>query len=90
MACALVDIFIKFFPRFRSILKRGDAFGEEFYKENIVREGVYFNPQEGKKNYTFLNLDEKVDPWKFEYGSIEDLYAAITKRDIERQNRFED
>ena len=52
---AIVDIFIKFFHRFRSLFKKGDVHFEEFYQEKIVREGVHFNQFEGKNTYKFIS-----------------------------------
>ena len=84
MGNALIDIFIKFFPRFKSLLKRGDAFDEEFYKEEIIRKGVYRNPLEGKNAFTFINFEKLDDGEVFRYRSIEEAYRDVAKRDIER------
>ena len=81
---ALFDIFIKVFPRFRSILKRGDAFEEEFNREEIVREGVYFNRLDGKKAYTFINLERKIETDGINYSCIEDAYIDVAKSEIKR------
>ena len=82
MSRALVELFIKVFPKFRSALKRGDAFEEEFYKEKNVSKGVYFNALESKNAYSFLNLKSEIDNVEIKYHSIEDAYIDSLKRYI--------
>lgn len=82
---SLIDIFLKFFPRLKSFFKRGDAFEEEFYREEIHRKGVYVNQIEGKNAFTLINIEGENEPQEFKYRHFEDAYIAVAKRDIERK-----
>ena len=86
MGKALIDIFIKFFPRFRLILKRGDPIEEEFYQESVLREGVIFNSLEEKNSYTFMNVENTDIRDKFNYVRMQDLYLDIAITDFENLN----
>ena len=90
MGQALIDIFIKFFPAFRSLLKRGDAFNEDFNKEEIIRVGASFDRLEGKNVYSFLNLKKENEDEEFKYSKIEEVFKDVAKRDIENYQRRED
>ena len=81
---AITDILIKFFPRLRLILKRGDVFEEEFNEEKIVQEGVFFNHFEREKAYTFMNHKKEIENEQLKYNSIEDAYKDVARRDLEK------
>lgn len=55
MIQAIIDLSLKIFPQIKYYLKKGDAFDDNFYIEDIVQQGTFINGLEGTKNYTFLN-----------------------------------
>ena len=87
MGKAGINVFIKFFPRFRSLFKRGDAFDEEFFREEIVREGVYFDKIEGRKVYSFANLKTNTEIMEFKYRNMDDVFKDIALRDIKKMDK---
>ena len=84
MLMALANLLIKLFPKFRLRFKRGDVYEEEFYKEEIVQEGVLNNRMEGEKIYTFFKHRQKEIEKDIEYLTVEDAYKDVLKRDIKR------
>ena len=89
MLQALVDMFIKIFPQFKLLCKRGDAFEEEFNTEKIVQEGVFYNPLEGAKAYTFFEMETQVKPKKMKYRNMNDAYRDVIRNDIEKMGNEE-
>ena len=83
MIHALIDMVVKIFPQLKAKFKRGDAFDEEFYQKEIVQTGVYFNPLEGKKAYTFLGIEEKRHE-KMKFYTMKDAFEAVAKKDIKK------
>lgn len=59
MAQAIIDIVIKYFPRFKGFFKRGDAFDDNFYEERVIRSGTYNDKNEGKTDILSSKLVEK-------------------------------
>ncbi|OMJ78092.1 hypothetical protein SteCoe_22156 [Stentor coeruleus] len=59
MIQAIIELSLKIFPQIRHFLKKGDAFDDNFYSEDLVHEGTFINKMEGEKNYTFIMQNPK-------------------------------
>jgi len=53
------DMIAKFYLSLRIFFKKGDAFEEEFYTEDIIREGVFYNKLECTQGYTFFKRENE-------------------------------
>lgn len=80
MTMAIFNIIVQVIPSLRYILKKGDAFDEEFYKEDIVVYGSYFDKNEGTRAYTFLNK-ETMPNVECKLNEINKLYEIILQEE---------
>ena len=78
MVQAGIDMVIKVFPQLRNALKRGDGFDEDFFTEEMHREGCFMNFAEGRTNYTFLKYEKpKYKPLRLHAHDMEDVYKNV-------------
>lgn len=81
MIQALINIFIKYSPRMRYILKKGDAFDENFNAEDIIHEGTYINEMEEAKNYTFMKKKNETKYVSVPHD-LKGLMASVLKHEL--------
>jgi len=81
MAAAIIDIFVKMYPSLKRICKKGDAFDEEFYNEDIIREGTFIDKLECTRGYTFLKR-ESMPIQTFEIQSMNELFKLVTNEEL--------
>jgi len=82
MCLAVIDALVKQFPRLRNALKKGDAFEEEFYTENVSRQGSYMDNFEGTRNYTFMKKKIKPETSARLPRNYNQLYAEVTLEEL--------
>jgi predicted outer membrane repeat protein len=82
MLKALVDMLAKAIPALKFTLKKGDAFEDDFNREELVISGTYFNVEDGKRHYTFMR-NEQVDERPFTITCIPELYARVIAQNDE-------
>ena len=76
MIKAVMDMVVKLIPALRHTFKKGDAFEEEFNREELVIKGTYFDHSDQKRHYTLLSINNPEQP-DFKYKGMQDLYKAI-------------
>lgn len=72
---SILEILLKSIPRLKEILKKGDAFQEDFNNEDLTRKGVLVDPSDGEIIYTFMTFD-KEKPKKLRIRNMKHLYVA--------------
>jgi hypothetical protein len=84
MIQAVIDLLIKYFPHLRGKFKRGDPFDENFYEEQLTKEGIVVNRIEGNKDYTLLHTHRDTEnPKKLNAKSIQQLFFSTLVHEIE-------
>ena len=76
MLKALIDMIAKTIPSLKAILKKGDAFEDDFNKEEIVVNGSYFDNMDGKRHYTFMKSDDETQT-RFNVTCLPELYVRV-------------
>ncbi|OMJ90424.1 hypothetical protein SteCoe_7231 [Stentor coeruleus] len=80
MLAAILEMIIKIFPSLKFILKKGDAFDEDFNSEELKVQGSFINNDDLKRAYTFIQKSsEKVN--YFSINNIQELYMHALKYD---------
>ena len=85
MIQALLDIIVKFSPRLRYFLKKGDDYNIEFFQEPISRNGSYFEKREGIRLNTFM---KKIKPKHAIDLKIKDSNALFLKV-LEEESKYQ-
>ena len=74
MIYAIIDMFVKTFPVFQHYLRKGDAYEEEFYSEELKLKGTVFDKDEGARIYTFMDVIKEEKTF-VEIPNMEQLYV---------------
>ncbi|OMJ91265.1 hypothetical protein SteCoe_6244 [Stentor coeruleus] len=83
MISAVIDLFLKYFPRYKEIFKHGDPYDEDFNTSKIIQEGVYINDQDGGiKAYTFFDRQKKDRCDPIIARNISDIYKLVTMEEL--------
>ena len=76
MLKALIDMIAKTIPSLKMIFKKGDAYEDDFNKEEIVINGSYFDNLDGKRHYTFMKSNEEAEA-RFNVTCLPELYVRV-------------
>ena len=88
MIKAISDIIVKIFPVLRFLLKKGDAYEEEYFQEHISRPGTYFDQIEGIRLCTFLSKRKKNKfTGRLPFKSLNDVYIKTIEREYSEKRR---
>ena len=79
MMSAISDMVAKIFPHLQFYCKKGDAYQEEFYSEELRLKGTVFNNEEGARIYTFLDQTEEKDPG-IKITDMDQLYLEMLEK----------
>ena len=79
MFLAIVDFLVKSVPLVKRICKKGDAYEEEFYAEEISKQGTFIDKLEGVRNYTFLTRDKGTEVSMPELKNYSSIYREVFK-----------
>ena len=81
MTKCIIDVILKLYPNHFYCIRKGDAYNEEFYLEELKMKGTVYDINENKRIYTFMHTDEKQE---IEYNprSMEKLYKDILEKSV--------
>lgn len=83
MISAVIDLFLKYFPRYKEAFKHGDPYEEDFNTSKIMQEGVYINDQDGGvKAYTFFERQKQDHCEPIAARNISDIYKLVTMEEL--------
>jgi hypothetical protein len=87
MSKAGIDILVKFYPSLRYFLRKGDAFDEEFYQENIVREGMFIDQAQVRHSYSFFHSRSLELQKKLKVSTMNELYLLAATYEMKQEEK---
>ncbi|OMJ88702.1 hypothetical protein SteCoe_9326 [Stentor coeruleus] len=82
---AIVDLTAKIFPVLREMLKKGDAYEEDFNNEELVKVGTFYDESEGTRKCTFMYKDKETNTYLRLPKNIGELFINFADDDLLRQ-----
>jgi hypothetical protein len=85
MLKAVVDLTANIFPVLKIVLKKGDAYDEDFNTEKIVKVGTYYDKSDEKRKYTFMDNNQTADTYIRLPRNIGELLVSFADDDLIRE-----
>lgn len=86
---SIIEFFLARIPRLKEVLKKGDAYIEDFNKEELTRRGLMVDPSDGEIVYTFLRQPNNKQAY-LQSKNLKQLFSTILLTTNENQDLSED
>ena len=82
---SIIEFFLARIPRLKEVLKKGDAYFEDFNKEELKRKGLMVDPSDGEIVYTFLQQSSLKHDY-LQSKNLKQLFSTILLKTNENED----